>query len=879
MKRTLWIGGILLIAIVVALFFLLPRVSSHQADPFEAVPVDAAVLVELPDVAANLQTFRGDTLWSLLQGYALPSRLEQHLGVFEDIMGDSLNGPLDELEMLVSLHGATPEDFGLLYIATLPAKAKREDWKERLEEAKTHKFSGVTIYEVEHGGENWAFATESGLLMASRYPSLVESAIDRLSGDGQEPTDIADLANIRKQTAKNKDAKLYFNFAQLPDFLSLFLGHSHAYLGEAVSGFASWAAMDLRGITQGLLLNGYLATGTENYLAQVTESPALQANLAQVLPFNTAVFYQINTLHLDRLVKSGESGEEVLNDYNRYFMNWAGNLVGLAIVEPFNERYAKECFVVMEAADTALAQQSLKELATKRQDVVEALPEKYKGYEIWELTDWDNLEATVGLRSGIMKDPYVSVIDEYVVFGNSIASLKVLLERYLEQQTLDQDLDYLTFKNQLTSNPAFYLFINSARCVQLLKGLANESFARTLTESVDHFQSLNPIGIQLTSYQDDMYLVNGLMQTYGKFQVSTDLLWKTELDTMVAVGPWVMINHDDDSREILVQDAHNNVYLISGAGEVFWDRQLDGPIVGEVHQVDYYKNGKLQYLLATKRSIHLIDRLGRFVENFPLRLPSEITSGVSVFDYNRNGEFRMFLGCANGNIYGFYKSGKPLPGWSPKRNVGRIEWPIQHFVADTRDYIVATNTEGTTYLFNRQAENRLGPYRTNANFAQKFQLEQLGARDFRLVNADTTGMVYYLNKNESIDQDSLYQGRGRVTFHYTDLDGDEQQEFIFMDAASLTVFNFERQELFTYPLPDRVKNQFFLLKGLPGYHQAVGFVTESDKIYLLGAGGDLADDFPLTGATRFVAGDFLNEGEQIVVTGLFDNTLTAYRLK
>lgn len=879
MKRTIVVGGILLVLVIVFLILVLPRISSEGADPFDAVPADASLIVELPHAKSNQDQFENDTLWSLLKGYALPQRLSAHLHLIQSVLApDSGDPPLLETELLASIHSIAADDFGLLYILRLPAGATKKKLEEILPKAETHTFSGSKIYEADiEGGGHWAFAMREGLLMASHHPYLVESAVDRLSGRADEPASMQNLEQVRQQASKNDDAKLYFNFSRLPQLLALFLGDDYNHLGNATGHFATWAEMDIRSLSQGLLMNGYLTTDGDSYLSRISESPELKANLAEVLPFNTAVFYQINTRNLEHLVKP--YGAEALERFNESFMNWAGNLVGLAVVEPFGADYNKDCFVVVEAADTAIARQQLTRLASEQQNVVEASAEPYKGFSIYHLADLDDLESTVGLGSSIMKDPYFVIVDRYVVFGNSIANIKVLLERYVDQQTLDKDLDYLTFKQQLTNNPAFYLFVNTARCVQLLSGLGNETFAEYLGESADQFHALNPIGIQLTSYKDHMYMVNGLAQTFGEFQVTTDLLWKTELDTAVARGPWLVINHDDNSKELFVQDAHNYVYLIDGSGEILWHRQLDGPIVGDVQQVDYYRNGKLQYIFATKGSIHLIDRLGRFVENFPLRLSSEVTSGLSVFDYNRNGEFRMFLGCANGNVYGFYKSGQPLPGWSPKRGLGRIELPLDHFVSDTRDYMMATNTEGTTYLLNRQAENRLGPYRIKANFPQPFTMEQLGPRDFRLVNTDTTGMVYYLNKNETIDHDSLFESHGAVRFVYADLNGDDQPEYVFQDATRIQAFDFERQEVFNVPLINTVSGRIFLVDGMPGYHRNIGFATSGEQIYLLAPDGSTVSDFPLDGTTRFVIGSLLNPGEQMVVTGLSDGTLTAYRLK
>jgi hypothetical protein len=64
---------------------------------------------------------------------------------------------------------------------------------------------------------------------------------------------------------------------------------------------------------------------------------------------------------------------------------------------------------------------------------------------------------------------------------------------------------------------------------------------------------------------------------------------------------------------------------------------LEGPIMGSVQQLDFYKNGKLQYLFNTAEKIHLIDRNGNYVERYPIALRSPATSPLALFDYERTG--------------------------------------------------------------------------------------------------------------------------------------------------------------------------------------------------------------------------------------------------
>jgi hypothetical protein len=413
----------------------------------------------------------------------------------------------------------------------------------------------------------------------------------------------------------------------------------------------------------------------------------------------------------------------------------------------------------------------------------------------------------------------------------------------------------------------------------LLSRIASDTFGRQLERDFSRIRALNPIGIQLAAYRENTYMINGFIQSFSSFQESSNLVWKVELDANPAYAPVLVKSHEDGSQEIFTQDEDNQVYLVSGGGQVLWKRQLDAPIVGEVHQVDFYRNGKLQYLFTTKRSIYLIDRLGRNVENFPLRLPSDVTTGLSVFDYNRNGKYRMFLGCENKHIYGFYKSGKPLPGWSPKKMNNVIPHAIDHFVVDTRDYIMALDKDGKLSLLNRQAEDRLGPFRLETAFAQPFYLDKGEGRNFELINCDEQGVMYKIINGERVESDTLIETFGRVVFRYRDITGDGHKEYILKDAFKLVAFDRNGEQVFDYLLPDAVEEDVIFV-NISGEVPLVGLYSRANElIYLVKPSGLLYDRFPLSGSTPFSVAPLMTRDEQLVITGMRDRTITTYRLE
>ena len=63
--------------------------------------------------------------------------------------------------------------------------------------------------------------------------------------------------------------------------------------------------------------------------------------------------------------------------------------------------------------------------------------------------------------------------------------------------------------------------------------------------------------------------------------------------------------------------------------------------MGTVSQIDYYKNGKLQLLFNTENQLYMIDRLGNFVTNYPIDLPTTTHLSHALFDYDNNKKYRI----------------------------------------------------------------------------------------------------------------------------------------------------------------------------------------------------------------------------------------------
>ena len=108
-----------------------------------------------------------------------------------------------------------------------------------------------------------------------------------------------------------------------------------------------------------------------------------------------------------------------------------------------------------------------------------------------------------------------------------------------------------------------------------------------------------------------------------------------ERDTTVVIpkGPFPVLNSATGKTNSFYQNANMYLCLNDENGKGVWGVPFKTPICGYVESIDYYANGKVQFLFASESGLYLIDRLGRFVGGFPVNLGKPVLLGPKAYDF------------------------------------------------------------------------------------------------------------------------------------------------------------------------------------------------------------------------------------------------------
>jgi hypothetical protein len=108
-----------------------------------------------------------------------------------------------------------------------------------------------------------------------------------------------------------------------------------------------------------------------------------------------------------------------------------------------------------------------------------------------------------------------------------------------------------------------------------------------------------------------------------------------ERDTTVVIptGPFPVLNSATGKTNSFYQNANMYLCLNDENGKGVWGVPFKTPLCGYVESIDYYANGKTQFLFASESGLYLLDRLGRFVGGFPVDLGKPVLLGPKVYDF------------------------------------------------------------------------------------------------------------------------------------------------------------------------------------------------------------------------------------------------------
>jgi hypothetical protein len=726
MRRTLVI--LVLVAIIGAIGWWLLQwegAPSAMGDPWEHLPINAAVVVEINDPLASWQRFTSTsqwwTAWDAAPGPAafdaLMDRAQQAAdkdpAIKKALAGSSLfisfssvGEGVDPL-LIWSLPADKNAKQGLGDILGADGGSNAQLWQTG--RATTVEQKGIPVLYLGYA---------DGLV----FISTASNALDGALAYGTEHTITlgadSTFMQARASLGAGSDAHVLVNIERAQRLLTTWLLPKTL---NALSTTSGWVALDARLRPEALLLSGFMipsrtASGTRAMAAQESTSFALGRTLHPRVEEVTQ--YSISDPLTYCTAALGTAPDPALFDA---YGAWVHGAMGKARLGTVSDT-TSWVWALLQTEDPARAHAALLARCSSCDTV------SYRGVRMFHSSDTAALSTVWGALFEDIEQPWWCILKDKVIFADRAGALRLSIDAWTDGYSLVQDTRTGGFFKRYASDAGFTWWCDAAAG---LSSLQDDMKPKGKQAWADHQKAWDQLGgclVQLTPETNGSFQVSACLASTSSAPIntedttttsqSTSALWSVSLGASAQSGPWLLTDHLSRTKQILVQDSKNRISLISCTGKMMWQRELDGPILGDVRQVDKFKNGKLQMLFNTESRIHLIDRNGKDVERFPIAISEKASAPLNVFDYEGKKEYRILIPTVEASLLNFDMNGKAVEGWAPPKTTTTCEVPVEHLRIRGKDYLILVDKKGGVTALDRRGEGRYTP-KLNVQEAQR----------------------------------------------------------------------------------------------------------------------------------------------------------------
>lgn len=910
----------LILGVIVVVFFITFMIFKNgkgiKEEPLKAVPVDVGIIVKINDFKGLTTTFKSNSLWNELKQIDEFSLVNQQLNSIDSLTqhNSGLKSVIFNNPSYISVHPTGKGKVGFLHFLRIPDNLNERKIHELVKNLvgnegiiKSRKYDGKYIYDADvlNSKNSFSYTVSNGLILISKFSILIEDALRQLSEE-ISILDDKDFLKALNAQGKNVTANVFINYRQFPKIVSYHLNNSHKQKVKNYDYFASWAELDLNVKENTFLLNGFtiVSDSVMQLLNLFNNQSPKRLTSDNILPSTISSFLSISLSDVNRYFDHYSKFLSERGDFNKYqqkisdlklkyginlqetFINLLDGEITLALGKSKDTDSETDFFTVFKIKSQNQAERNLTGMLKNIAEKNSVPDENYRQdvqidnelfYPVYKLPVENFLSDYFGSFFGSITGNFFTIIDGYLVFGNSVKSLTEFIRSNILKVTLITEPAYLEYKESLAPRSTISFYADLSKSPFSYSNYLSQNILTKWEEKISVFHKVQVFGFQVNGGNNLMY-TNIFLRSVPEYKDKPRTVWESLLDTVFNSKPQLVINHTNNQSEIFLQDLGNNIYLINHGGRILWKQNLSEPITSNIYQIDYYNNGKLQILFSTKNYIHLIDRNGNYIERYPLKLRAPATNGLALIDYDSNKNYRLFIACSDKKIYVYTKEGTLLPGWSFGETEGAVNQPVNLFQADGKDYIVFGD-ELNTYILDRKGNRRIEVkdlIPRSLNNTYHFQNMKSTELSF-ITTTDTSGIVYRIFLDGKIEKTDFGKFKRYHFFDFKDLDGDAKKEYVFLDEQKLHVFKSENSLFFDFYFDEDIQLPP-VFYSFTATDRKIGVVSRKlHQIFLINNDGTLYKGFPLQGNTLFSIGNFGNNGSQFnLVVGGEDNFLYNY---
>ena len=680
--------------------------------PWDLVPSETIFVYEKDPCQSCIEDVQKSPLWQILSRAAFYSRPVDSLQTKLNSLIGSGKG------LLISAHITRKDDFDFVYYLS-DAKSLLEPVSNfsllRGYRYSERELNEVKIHELTFNKHTFSWAVIEEVWVGSFTPFLIEDVIRTYNGKRN-----FSKANpeVRKLPRITGDAgNVYIQLKNFSEWFSIFIpGDEKPYsMGKS-------SLLDIKTMENNLVLNGFSldSTAYSDYLLSVfrNQSP-VSFSLKNHVPNRAIMFtsFGINdgvsfatamdrfaSAHKPHLRDSLNKLSDGLKFQWKDLYSEISDEIGVCLVEGLeSQRLSK--ILMIETKKPDLWIKHFNEISEKlSEDTV--FYERFSNYVIREIPAYRFPEKLLWPLVQGFDHTFYSAYGNIIFIGDNLEDLKYFLEDIDHEDIWGKSVSKNQFLESSLLESNVSVFINTPKIWNVLMPKLNPRWRQFVRDNQTLLQSVQMSAFQFSHLNNTYYTNITINHTRGKPELA---FASTSRRNIVQFSEPIhklhaVKSHVSRANEILIQDSLNDISLVSMDGKVLWNLPIGDEITSDILQVDFYNNGKLQYIFTTHDAIHIIDRLGNYVAPYPVYLKGKDIRYLSIVDYDRSKKYRFLVSEQNGKLWMYDKSGNNLEGWTPCDVGGALLAAPMHHRIKGKDFILAIRKDGFVHLYNRRGE-------------------------------------------------------------------------------------------------------------------------------------------------------------------------------
>ncbi|MFN8258615.1 MAG: DUF3352 domain-containing protein [Bacteroidales bacterium] len=496
---------------------------------FAMVPQDAVFIIETSNLTEGWNAINESNIWTNLMNNAYFRDINEYVELLNKFLKNNaaIEMILKDRPMLISAHMISAVDYDFLFVVDLQSSKTLSGTLDKIlqlvdgYEIKKRKFNEQEIIEfIDKKDPSGVilFSTIDNLLLMTFSGDLMEKTIEKKDVGYWEKN--KQYQNLSGELSARKLFKFYFNYRMLPAFISVYSHEMDEYTGFMAKSL-TYSAFDVNLENNRLSFNGFTALDSmPSYFTALSDVKPGKIRAYEVISDQTAFYLSIGFKNYNMFFQSlkdqyASGNAETMEDYagnvkmvekllgidvQKDFFDWIGEEIALVKLLPDSSSRMEDLIVAIHSSNINDAREGLDRIAKK----IRRVSLKY------EVNNYKNFELHILERKGIFKlffgklfekleKPYFTYIEDFVIFSNSEAALKEIIDDYLKGHTLSHQKEFMEFKDLFEEKSNVSLFVQMPKMYPTMYAFSTEETRNSMQDNKDIVLSFNRIGFQLVS--------------------------------------------------------------------------------------------------------------------------------------------------------------------------------------------------------------------------------------------------------------------------------------------------------------------------------------------------------------------------------------------